>query len=564
MKKLLIGIALAIIALIIFLNIGGREKISTSEDAVYKNTINISRSYVALRAKTDKLLMNASEYPDYNTWNIEMTKLINDWKNLETEAKLLEKQADFDSEEKVSFRFINEVNAYSKEEISNVFDKAPAGKKIRTLAKYLGVDAKMAYKILQNDQELAADAWNKTGDIFKILENSAIIIKDGCKVAGFVGAVAITGGAAAGAAVGSAGVGTALVGGSATAFQATVLVVTGTDLILEVSEDAATIALGDKHKTVKAISNLRSYTDPAASILSLTDIHKNVGKGAELVDKIGVVLVQVDQVRSMLQDGKLLGINIKPDSTVEVAPLNEDEADAWIEEYLGEEIIDDYSDTLDEWLKGFEDLDDWMEEFNVEEGDESEDKAEAEEENDENNEDEKNNEEEELTKESDIKDENKNKVEIEKIDNKEKELAEETEKINAKKEEKSAEETKEVNTKNEDKVEEPVKAISNSGFTIQKLDCQYTGSWTSNWGAMTFTQSGNSVTATYTHDSGKISATANGNILIGTWSEAPSYASPKDAGDVELELSTDCKTFTGHWRYGSSGSWSGGWSGTKN
>ncbi len=86
------------------------------------------------------------------------------------------------------------------------------------------------------------------------------------------------------------------------------------------------------------------------------------------------------------------------------------------------------------------------------------------------------------------------------------------------------------------------------------------GEWDSNWGHMVLTQSGNVVTGTYTHDSGRINAVVSGNKLIGTWSEAPSYAPDRDAGDIEFIMSADGKTFSGSWGYGSSlagGSWTG-------
>jgi hypothetical protein len=41
------------------------------------------------------------------------------------------------SEEKIGFNMISKTEAYNKQEISDVFDKAPAGKKIKTLAKFL-------------------------------------------------------------------------------------------------------------------------------------------------------------------------------------------------------------------------------------------------------------------------------------------------------------------------------------------------------------------------------------------------------------------------------------------
>lgn len=88
----------------------------------------------------------------------------------------------------------------------------------------------------------------------------------------------------------------------------------------------------------------------------------------------------------------------------------------------------------------------------------------------------------------------------------------------------------------------------------------WTGEWETSWGDMTLNQNGTKVTGTYTFDSGKIEGTVSGNVLTGTWSESPSYAPPRDAGEVEFVMSTDGKSFTGKWRYGSEGNW-GNWEG---
>ena len=102
-----------------------------------------------------------------------------------------------------------------------------------------------------------------------------------------------------------------------------------------------------------------------------------------------------------------------------------------------------------------------------------------------------------------------------------------------------------------------------SGWVVIESKCLFTGNWDSNWGDMVFTQDGDTVTATYTHDEGRITGTMTGNVLVGKWSESPTYSEPNDGGDVELQLSEDCDSFEGHWRYGSSGDWSGGWTGTR-
>jgi hypothetical protein len=92
----------------------------------------------------------------------------------------------------------------------------------------------------------------------------------------------------------------------------------------------------------------------------------------------------------------------------------------------------------------------------------------------------------------------------------------------------------------------------------------WTGKWESaEWGTMELTQTGDSVTGIYTWDEGRIDGAVNGNILSGTWSEAPSYAPPSDAGDFEFALSSDGNSFVGKWRYDSSGDWEGDWTGQR-
>jgi len=90
------------------------------------------------------------------------------------------------------------------------------------------------------------------------------------------------------------------------------------------------------------------------------------------------------------------------------------------------------------------------------------------------------------------------------------------------------------------------------------------GKWSSNFGEITFKQSGNMVEGFYTHDSGRIRGTLKGNTFIGRWMEAPTYRPPHDAGDVKFVFSKDGKSFSGKWRYGFGGnSWNGNWSGKR-
>ncbi|MCJ7444835.1 MAG: FecR family protein [Methanotrichaceae archaeon] len=126
----------------------------------------------------------------------------------------------------------------------------------------------------------------------------------------------------------------------------------------------------------------------------------------------------------------------------------------------------------------------------------------------------------------------------------------------------------------EHKVDEyPVSSDASMGAEITQSDiskaifvdqiCSWTGTWDTNFGSMDVQMSGNSVTGTYPHDQGRIQGAFSENKLIGKWFEAPSYNPPNDAGDLEFTMSADCRSFSGNWRYGSTGSWSGGWSGTR-
>lgn len=81
-----------------------------------------------------------------------------------------------------------QVAAYDAQDITNIIDKAPPGKKIKTLAKELNISAEKAFKLLKmSQQQLTAEARDEAGDTFETLENTAKMIKDGCKVGLMIG-----------------------------------------------------------------------------------------------------------------------------------------------------------------------------------------------------------------------------------------------------------------------------------------------------------------------------------------------------------------------------------------
>jgi len=276
-----------IFSVLAFLFLGNNKKI---DQIVYEDTLTISKEYLALRYKTDNVLVNAEDYESYDDWNEQMASIIQEWKTLESKALKLEENADEMSEETTAFNFVQKVYAYTYAEVQAIVEKAPAGKQIRTLAQHLGVDAKRAQLILNQSQDMATrEAWGEAGDAFEKLENQAIVVKDTCKVTVYVGGLVATGGA---------------VGAVA---QVTTVVV-GVDLALEVTEDSAQIALGDRNKVSSFVKDVRTVTEPIASVLTITNIPSNLGSA---YGKFDSVMVGLEQFRDTVQEGKVIGIDLK-------------------------------------------------------------------------------------------------------------------------------------------------------------------------------------------------------------------------------------------------------------
>ena len=273
------------------------------EQEVLSKTYSISKEYLTLRFRTDNLLVNVDLFADYEQWDEEMGEIIKGWKELETDASELEKIANEFATEESTYLFIDKQrqgivnasnvievnrNAYENYELTNVFDNAPAGKKIATLAKYLGTDAKRAYALLQQEQGIiTANAYNEAGDTLQKLETTAVVIKDTCKVAGFVIATHLSAGTAP------------------TLLSQASFIIGGADMVLEIGEDGANIALGNNNKVSAIIGDARKITEPVASILTLTTTSFD-----KPVDVVNAFMFEADQLRSGFQDGKIMGISI--------------------------------------------------------------------------------------------------------------------------------------------------------------------------------------------------------------------------------------------------------------
>ncbi len=333
MKKIIVSVVVLLFLIFGTFILLNQSRDTDKEQLVLEQTNNISRDYISLRYQTDNILINADSYTSYEDWNEDMTALILSWETLEERAVSLELSAAEMSAEKVSLKLIAPVLAYDNQEISNIFDKAPAGKKIVTLAKYLGVDAQKAYQILKNDQaQVEADAWNEAGDTFQKLETSAVVIKDAAKVTGFVGTIVMTGGTSAIASSGIIG-------------QAAV-VVSGADLVLEITDDSAKIALGNNNKISVIVGHARVVSEPLSSLLMISTLPNNLVKG---IDKLNAVSFGLDQFNSAVQEGKVIGIKLptpkeQANQSAKAAVLEKSELEQW----LKDQGIDNNSESVEE------------------------------------------------------------------------------------------------------------------------------------------------------------------------------------------------------------------------
>lgn len=317
-KKIIMVVVLVVTAFGLFKFFNKNSPVDLEQE-IYSQTLAVSKEYLSLRYQTENVLEKAKNFDGYDDWKAKMEEVVKGWNDLEQKASELEKMANKMTDEKTSSKFISSTLAYDSQEVSQVINSGSIKNQISRLAKHFGVDAKHAQLILNETQDqISREAYGEEGDVFEKCEQNSMRIKNGCKVAGYVGGVVLTGGASAVVASG--------------ALATTTTVVAGADLVLEVTEDEARIALGDKNKVSEMVSGLRSVTEPAAAILSLTNIPGNLSKG---IDKLSALSFGADQVKSVIQDEKVLGISIKTDEKgevkAEISGLSEEELPKWKE-----------------------------------------------------------------------------------------------------------------------------------------------------------------------------------------------------------------------------------------
>ena len=87
-------------------------------------------------------------------------------------------------------------------------------------------------------------------------------------------------------------------------------------------------------------------------------------------------------------------------------------------------------------------------------------------------------------------------------------------------------------------------------------DPGFAGHWTSTqWGEHYIVVEGSTAKVIYEHDDGRAMGVLDGAKLTGWWTESPSRAPSRDAGEVTFTLTVDgdTRTVDGEWRYGIDG-----------
>src|SRR5579883_282912 len=104
----------------------------------------------------------------------------------------------------------------------------------------------------------------------------------------------------------------------------------------------------------------------------------------------------------------------------------------------------------------------------------------------------------------------------------------------------------------------PAASVALTGSGTASSAANFTGQWNTDFGPMSLTQTGASVTGTYPNFNGTISGTVTGNVLNANWSDNTG------TGTLRFTQSVDGNSFTGTWtRLTGSGNPGGTWNGTR-
>jgi hypothetical protein len=240
--------------------------------------VNMISKFVDARLETDALLKTDFNKSSVPQWNAEYDKTAIKWKTADqaikhyqqTVAKMPETRlARLQAQE---WQIAKVAQALTRGELLAVYDAAPPGMKLATVAAILNVDMNTANKILQDVREGVNKHLGNVADANQRVANALSVISTGSKVLITVGSIAATGG-------GSLALSGSLATKAVAAGEIGAVAVNGADLVLEVSEVAVNIGVKDparQHALVTTIKNARAWKPltGATYVLTVMDLAK--------------------------------------------------------------------------------------------------------------------------------------------------------------------------------------------------------------------------------------------------------------------------------------------------
>lgn len=288
------------------------ERIKVETDA--QEAVNL---YLVARMYLDKFLQYDIESGNPEEYAKLLDDTIKAFENVEAVSAVLEEnasnlerteaRAECDFYEEEFFRLSNPfvVTVYAEEEseavkwakdITERFDKAPAGKGIRTLASQMGTDAKHAYAQLRQAQDiLSGAAYNDFAKTADTAYKTAKVLKTAGTAAQFSLSIMTADPATMTEAVMAAGG----------------ILVNGFNTVLEVGQTGSILMVGDDNKVSETLENIENAIAPIGSALGLYSLSTNIAKGAELLKDTPAMADSImyigTSLNDYLTDGKIMG-----------------------------------------------------------------------------------------------------------------------------------------------------------------------------------------------------------------------------------------------------------------
>lgn len=271
--------------------------------------------YLAARAYLDMFLQydiesgNAEEYEALLNKTLDAFNKVDEISsNLATSAgelESLEAKRDLLPEMIIGLENPFVVKVYAAEEseavkwakdITERFDKAPAGKGIRTLAEQMGTDAKHAYAQLKQAQDiLASDAYSDFADTANAAYKTAMALK----TAGTAAQLTLS--------IVTANPGTM----TEAVLQGGGILMNGINTMLEVGQTSSVLIVGEDNKLSAKLENIESALAPIGATVGLFSLGSNLMSGKELLDDVPAMADSIMYMGSSLYDymseGKILG-----------------------------------------------------------------------------------------------------------------------------------------------------------------------------------------------------------------------------------------------------------------